>query len=315
MSWVTWRQHRAELLAAVVLLLALAVPLVWTGLALHAQYRADGVAACVADPGSRAGCERLVEAFADRHATWARRLLWAAFLPALAGVFVGAPLLAREFEQGTWRLACTQGVSRTRWLTTKLTLVGAAVAVLTAAAAGLLSWWRAPLDDISGRLHATSFVIAVPSLTAAAVFAFAVGVTAGAVLRRTIAAMAATLGVFLAARLSLEEFARPHYLTPLARIAEPGAAPPPGTDWSVSERWIDRAGRLVPEGEQSTALRQLAASDGSVDRYLIDHGLRHYTEFQPESRFWAFQAIESAVFLGLAAVLLVAAVRLTRRRT
>jgi hypothetical protein len=37
-------------------------------------------------------------------------------VPALIGMFWGAPLVAREFETGTYRLAWTQGVTRTRWL-------------------------------------------------------------------------------------------------------------------------------------------------------------------------------------------------------
>ena len=83
--------------------------------------------------------------------------------------------------------------------------------------AGLLAWWRGPLDDINGRLNAASFVIAGPSLTSAALFAFALGVLAGALLRHTIVAMAATLTGFLAVRLGLEEYVRPHYRPPLVR--------------------------------------------------------------------------------------------------
>ena len=37
-------------------------------------------------------------------------------LPLAVGVFWGAPLLAREVEQGTIRLVFTQSVSRRRWL-------------------------------------------------------------------------------------------------------------------------------------------------------------------------------------------------------
>ncbi|MEV4510373.1 transporter [Dactylosporangium sp. NPDC049525] len=315
MLWVTWRQHRAELFAAAVLLVLIAAPLLWTGFAMHAEYRADGVAGCVADPSTRPGCEPLIQAFADRHAEWGRRLMWTAFLPALAGVFVGAPLLAREFEQGTWRLAFTQSVSRTRWTVTKLTLVGVTVAAMTATVAALLAWWRGPLDDIHGRLNATSFVIAGPSLTSAALFAFALGVLAGALLRHTIVAMAATLTGFLAVRLTLEEYVRPHYRPPLVRVTEPGAVDTPGTDWTVADGWVDRTGRLVPEHERVAVVRQLAGSGGSVDRYLLEHGLLHRTEYHPDSSFWPFQAIESGLFVTLAAVLLAAAVWLTRRRT
>lgn len=247
MLWVTWRQHRAELLVAIALLAAAAVPLIVTGSVVHGRYQSDGVAACVADPASRTGCDVLVDAFLRRYGEWGNRFIWVAFLPALAGVFVGSPLLAREFEQGTWRLAFTQSATRTRWLAVKLTLVGAGVAAVACAFAVLFTWWRAPLDQIGGRLHTSAFVVAAPSLPSVTLFAFALGVLAGALLKRTIPAMAATLATYLPARIFMEEYARPRY--------------------------------------------------------------------QPGGSFWELQIIEALCFLGAAALLLAAAIRLVRRRT
>lgn len=326
MLWLTWRQHRVELLVAAVLLALAALPLAVTGTTMHDEYRADGIAACVADPASRGGCAQLIDQFVNRYDQWANRLLWGAFLPALAGVFVGAPLLAREFEHGTWRLAFTQSVSRARWLLTKLVLVGAGVAVTTAAFATLFVWWRGPLDDIVGRMRATGFLIAVPSLTAAALFTFAAGVFAGALLRRTIVAMAVTLAAFLAVRLPLEEFGRPYYQEPLVRITDPelrpGAAQPPGTDWVIQNGWVDAAGHRLTDAEEAALIREvygggesLYSSDARVESFMLDHGLRHYTEYHPDSSFWTFQAIEAALFLGLAATLITAAIWLVRRRS
>jgi hypothetical protein len=104
-----------------------------------------------ADPAAHAGCAQIVDQFVNRHREWANRLAWVAALPALAGVFIGAPLLAREFEYGAWKLAFTQSVTRTRWLVTKLAVVGAGVAAATVAFALLFTWWRGPLDVIDGR--------------------------------------------------------------------------------------------------------------------------------------------------------------------
>jgi hypothetical protein len=325
MLWLTWRQHRVELLVATVLLTLAALPLIITGTAMHEQYHADGIAGCVADPAGRGGCAQLIEQFVNQYDKWGNWLLWGAFLPALAGTFVGAPLLAREFEHGTWRLAFSQSVSRTRWLLTKLALVGTGTVVLAAAFATLLSWWRAPLDEIGGRLRATGFLIAVPSLTAATLFAFAAGVLAGALLRRTIVAMAATLAAFLTIRLPLEEYARPYYRTPLVRITDPQleaeAGRLPETDWVVQNGWVDHTGHELSDGEEAAIIRQVYggsetvySSDARAESFMIDHGLRHYTQYHPDSSFWTFQAIEAAVFGGLAAVLLAAAVWIVRRR-
>ena len=54
-------------------------------------------------------------------------------LPALIGLFWGAPLIARELEAGTHRLVWNQSITRTRWLAVKLGLTGLAAMV----AAGL----------------------------------------------------------------------------------------------------------------------------------------------------------------------------------
>ena len=69
--------------------------------------------------------------------------------PALIGTFWGAPLISRELETGTYRLAWTQSVSRTRWLAVKLGLA----ALASMATAGLLSlmvtWWSSPIDQLN----------------------------------------------------------------------------------------------------------------------------------------------------------------------
>ncbi len=45
-------------------------------------------------------------------------------MPALIGAFIGAPVLAREFETGTFRYAWTQGFGRWRWTLAKLVGLG-----------------------------------------------------------------------------------------------------------------------------------------------------------------------------------------------
>jgi hypothetical protein len=324
--WTTWRQHRAALLVGVLLLSALAVTLIVSGLALRSEYQADGVADCVADPAGSDGCAAIVEQFGNRHAEWGKRLMWVILLPGLVGVFVGAPLLAREFEYGTWRLAFTQSVSRTRWLMTKLGMVGAGSAVLAGAFAALFTWWRAPIDAVGSRLQSSAFTVAPPSLIAVTVFALAVGVFAGALLRRTIAAMGVTLAVYLVVRIPIEEFVRRHYLSPQVRITEPprtesAAAWRPERNWIVEDGWIDRSGRLLSDDEKATVIRKVydgARADGggqALERYLSEHGLRHYVEYQPSGTFMTMQLIEAAVFLCAAAVLLGMTVWLVRRRT
>ncbi|WP_405422308.1 ABC transporter permease [Streptomyces erythrochromogenes] len=324
MIWATWRQHRAVLLTAAFLLAAVTVPTLVSGLAMHEEYRADGIAACVADPGARAGCAQRVEQFAAQYSEWGNRMVWVAFLPALVGAFVGAPLLAREFENGTWRFAFTQGVSRTRWLVTQVALVGTAAAVLALACSLLFTWWRHPLDAMGSRMRTAAFTVS-PGLVALTLFALALGVFAGVLLRRTVLAMGLTLVTYLTVRITVEETVRPFYLSPQVRTDAPStgkaadALPP--TDWIVDEGLVDRAGRRLSDADKRDILQQVYDGDtvreggAALERHLTEHGLQHYTAYHPADRYATMLGIEIALHLGLAVVLLAAAAHLVRRRT
>src|SRR5262249_56197970 len=65
-------------------------------------------------------------------------------IPVLVGVFVGAPLLARELETGTFRFAWTQGCGRLRWAVAKLVLLAIAVTAAAGAFSLLFSWYYQP---------------------------------------------------------------------------------------------------------------------------------------------------------------------------
>jgi len=147
MTWLTWRQFRAQAIVAAAALAVVAIALAVTGPHLAGLYASNGLATCQA----HGNCETLKTSFMDqvKSSTPDGRLfalgiglLLAA--PALVGVFWGAPLVTREIEAGTFRLAWTQSVTRARWLAVKLGLIGLA----SMAAVGLLSlmvgWWASP---------------------------------------------------------------------------------------------------------------------------------------------------------------------------
>ncbi|HEX5505923.1 MAG TPA: hypothetical protein VFW96_25115 [Thermomicrobiales bacterium] len=261
MMRLTWLQFRLQAAAALAGLAVVALLVALTGPPLAHVY-ATVVAPCLARaPGA---CGPTVAAFVGRDALL-QRALNAALLaaPALLGVFWGAPLVARELERGTFRLAWTQSVSRRRWLAVKLGVVGLA----SAAAAGLLSlmgtWWFGPLD----RVHANRFDPAVFDVRGVvpvgyALFAFALGVTAGVLLPRLLPAMATTLALFVGARLAVTTWIRPHLMAPvrheLAFVWGPGAGiaqggggspffvSPPTPDlpnaWVYANAVVDQAG-------------------------------------------------------------------------
>src|SRR5580658_9358914 len=119
MAWVTWRQHRLALTGMAALLGALAVSLWIVGLGLHHAY----AAAIACHPASSVACSELVGRFDGLD-----KALWYGYVlqpvPALIGAFVGAPILARELEAGTFRYAWTQGFGRWRWALAKLVGLG-----------------------------------------------------------------------------------------------------------------------------------------------------------------------------------------------
>jgi hypothetical protein len=287
MSWSIWRQHRAEALTAATLLV-IAVVLVRV-----VFFQSGG-----APPVSRTDWLIPMQA-----------LLVA--LPGLAGVFIGAPLIARDLEQGTHRLLWTQGVTRKRWLRAKLVLVFAAVAVAAVLLAALTSWAAdtgSSAVDAAGRINVWIwFDQQGPAFAAYVLFALALGVATGAVVGRTYPAMALTLLVFAVSRSMINVFLRPHYLPPLQapiRTWFPRVLPGGGPYESlfVGTSYQTLAGQPLTADQAANMLGQPSLG-GLAAVPLAPHGIAGWILYQPGDRFWTFQAIEAGIFLGLAALL------------
>jgi len=179
-------------------------------------------------------------------------------LPALLGAFWGAPMIARELETGTFRLAWTQSVTRQRWLAVKLGLAGLASMVVAGLLSLILTLWFSPIDQVQlNRLSPAMFGVRGITPIGYAAFAFALGVTAGAFIRRTIPAMAATLVVFTGIRLAFSLWVRPYLIAPLRATSAlvmptgngpasiPAAERVKADDLVVSDQVINAAGRVI----------------------------------------------------------------------
>jgi ABC-type transport system involved in multi-copper enzyme maturation permease subunit len=210
-----WTRFRTQaLVGAGVLAIAGAVLLV-TGIQLnHAYYAA--VAACK----QQGNCAHMFTyTFPSQGYLDADNLLNALTLavPGLIGMFWGAPLAAREFETGTFRLAWTQGVTRVRWLAAKLAIAGTAAIAAGELFTLMVAWWSSPISKaepgytpfISGSFHTGI----APAGYAA--FAFALGVTAGLLIRHTLPAMAVTLAIYAAVIIAFPIWVRPHLIAPV----------------------------------------------------------------------------------------------------
>lgn len=209
----SWRQFRMQATVGIAGLVVVAVVLAVTGPHLVSVYD-TAVSACKASGGTSSACNNPVTA-TDKGLQVAVMAL-VLVVPALLGMFWGAPLIAHELETGTFRLAWTQSVSRLRWLLVKLGVVGLASMV----AAGLLSlmvtWWASPLDKVNqNRFSPADFALHGFVPGGYAIFAFALAATVGLLLRRTVPAMAITLAGYIGARLAVTYWIRPHYMSPV----------------------------------------------------------------------------------------------------
>ncbi|MDX6390399.1 MAG: hypothetical protein QOJ73_1462 [Streptosporangiaceae bacterium] len=331
MAWVTWRQHRFALGSVAVLLGTLALYLWLAGLQVHRAYAT--AAAC--HPASSYACQNTIfnyntvyGATADTIATLLQ------VVPALIGAFVGAPVLARELEAGTFRYAWTLGVGPRRWTLAKLVPIAAAVTAAAGVFSLLFSWYyqpffadgnNIPLDPRLFGLHGVAFA-------AWTLAAFAIGALAGLLIRRVVPAIAATLAAYAWLTLAAGLYLRQHYMTPLIGR---NLFTPPASAWLIS-MWWTKGGTVISQSTMNqimnTMFRQImpailpknvksndikfykGTANSQVLNYLTQHGYTQWTSYQPGSRFWPFQWIEGGWLLALSVLLIAATVWLVGRR-
>ena len=313
MIWLTWRQQRFEVGIAALLLVLAAAALVPGGLHMASVYSDGGVGACLAHPGGT-GCNAIVDDFRARFQNAGSIIPWLNFLPGLFGILLAAPLVL-EFEQGTFRLAWTQSVTRTRWLTVKLATICLIGLVATFALAALITWWRQPLDHLQGRMEANVFDFEGIVPYSYTLFAIALAIAIGVVTRRTIVATAAALLVFFVVRIVIQSWLREHYLAPITKVWRNGQPKPEHLDnaWILLLRPSDSLGHQLPFGDP-TVMSCMSGPRAEIARCLNSHHVFNVATYHPASRFWLFQGIEAGIFFGLAALLLASAVWWVKHR-
>ena len=211
----SWRQFRTQAVIGGAGLVVLGIILLVTGPHLVHVYD-TAVAQCRASGGASSDCNNPVISTYSKLQVLATALVL--LVPVLIGMFWGAPLVARELETGTFRLAWTQSVSRMRWLLVKLGLVGLASAAVGGLLSLMVTWWYSPIDKVNqNRFGAAAFGVHGFVPAGYALFAFALGATTGLLFRRTLPAMAVTLVGFIVARFTVAYWVRPHFMTPVTK--------------------------------------------------------------------------------------------------
>jgi hypothetical protein len=354
MTWLTWRQFRAQAVAAAAALAAFAILLAATGPGLARRFAGSGITGCHGGPGG-GGCSSAATGFLNRlaattvyPAVYALGLVVLIIAPVIMGIFWGAPLIARELETRTFALAWTQGITRTRWLAVKLALTGLAAMAVAEALSLMYAWWAEPIGRAvslgastsiftGGRFSALIFATRGITPLGYAAFAFALGAAAGALIRRALPAMAVTLVIFAAVQIAMPLWVRPHLIPPrhttstfasvqavdigtLAATVVPGH---PGA-WILSSAGVDAAGRPVDLGAASASCFSPASpgvkegpSAPQLWQCLQRQHIQASVTYQPGSRYWPLQGIETAIFGALALALagFFCFWRLGRRRT
>ncbi|GAA1262630.1 transporter [Sphaerisporangium rubeum] len=271
MIWLTWRQFRGSAAMMAAVLMVLVVVLALTGPELASDYAA-GIAGCT--PSDT--CLDFFDRFFDDHdIIFLALTVVVLIVPALAGLFWGAPLITREMESGTHLLVWNQSITRGRWLVVKLGLIGLAAMLAAAVCSLAVTWWSEPLDRSAVPEMAQMAPVVFGARGIApmgyAAFAFVLGVTVGMLMRRTLPAMVLTLVVFAAIQVAVPLLVRPHLMPPVTGTFELGrenvdglggpqggpmhiylrtsAVPGHPGAWVLSSELIDPSGRTISSGD------------------------------------------------------------------
>jgi hypothetical protein len=258
--------------------------------------------------------------------TWrqfrAQAIAAAAALAVLAVIFgVTGPHLAHLYDVSGLATCRTNCAALTNTFVTSMK----ADAIYPVLLSLLITWWAGPIDRAGG------FPVSVGALTrfspllfgargitpvGYAAFAFALGVTAGVLIRRLVPAMAVTLAVFLAIQVVMPNLVRPHLLPPVtatspvtvnlstAIVSHNGTFTMPVT--GLPGAWIFSNQTITPSGRVFVLSDVPACQSGTqqqCDAWFATQHLRRRISYQPASRYWAFQWYETAIFLALALAL------------
>ena len=236
-------------------------------------------------------------------------------MPGIVGVLLAAPLVL-ELEQRTHRLAWTQSISRARWLAGKL---GFAVAVALAASLVftlLVTWWRAPIvrierSDGSERLRLRGHrCVRLHTLRTRALPPPSASCGGG-----RLALVVGFVGYF-AVRVFVDTWLRQRFLSPVtATFHLLGNGPDKLRHaWVFNQYPSDRAGHHIQIPFGLCGPPPPGGGKPDIGNCLANHGVFMHATYLPASRFWALQGIETALFGGVAVVLLAFAAWWTYRR-
>ena len=325
MTWLVWRQYRAQGAIAFALLAAFAAVILVNGFQLASHWHSvlvtcAGNSACLQQQGPLA------------NGVVSDLPYLSLIVPVVLGMLWGGPLVAHEFETRTSDFAWAQSVTRTRWLAVKAGWLLLAAVACGGAISALTTWWSGPVNAQSASAFDpgqfdTQGIVPIGY----AVFAMALGIAAGTVARRTLPAIAVALGGFTAVRLVISGFLRQHYMAAVTTYYNVGGPfTPPGQAWVLAQGGVSPTGVVVSQGwgdlypalpascqpllSNAAPTGKSGPSGNPVFACMQAHGWRGFATYQPASRYWPFQGIETGIYVLLAAALIAVTFAVLRRR-
>ncbi|GHO80753.1 transporter [Ktedonobacter sp. SOSP1-85] len=287
MTWLTWRQYRVVLLCAIVALTLYALAVV---IVLNANVQ----------PGPWYMFKSMVLGFGN---------LWPQLIGLIVATFIGAPLIAREREQGTHHLAWTQGIARTRWLAVKLGLLVLVLVILSIGFA-LLANKRFEFETNTAANHSMITVLGVRVVgswrgffftsivpVVLVVFALMLGVAVGCFVRRNVPAMTIAFTLFLVVFLALTNWYA-YLLPPRTYIWDQQHDYPQDL---LQEAAIVKMVNIDQQGNEIkniSAYCHLSSSNSQEINECIGSTPIKIT-YQPEENYWPLQWIVSGILLVL----------------
>lgn len=314
MNWFVWRQLRKQFFVFGVLLALFAALAIPTGVHFWNTYQ-HALLTC----GQTDSCNSLQSTLFQGDGVILDVIIMAGFgLPLLLSLFLGSPLLTREYEEGTNKLIWTQSISRRKWLTAKLAWTLGFAALYGLALTALITWWSRTDSALNqSRFDQAHFGTQGLMPIVYSVFFTAVGFAVGAWFRKILVTMAVTFGIFALLQGSFAVYIRQAYEAPntLTTSIEGGANGdlPTGAVWVLDTRIVDKNGKdfnpLKPEdipAKCKALIQQATAAANSpmqAENACLDSlGYHVLVTYQPAYRYWDFQRIEAGIYMGMTAI-------------
>ena len=300
---LTYRINRFEVRA---ILVATALSVIVSAIVIG-WIRSSGYAACLepTDGSLTVACLELqgVGRWATRIASLSLQL--AAFFPLLAGLLLGGPLIARELDRGTARLAWSLGPSRRRWYGQRVLPI-LVVVTLTAMVIGIvaeqLTALFAPDVDLANSFigfHARGVLLATSALLLASI-----AVAVGSIVGRQIPTILLALLLGGATVLAVAEIDK--------RVLTGEAVRLTGENYYNHDLVMDEGRFELPDGRLVT-YDQIVAIDPTIMEREFNYP---YVQFGiPRERYREIEAREALAQVALSlGFLVVGAVVVGRRR-